>query len=258
MKPEASGQRRKRKHLDEGQTKIECKALGQPGQKPKCQDKGGIDLEFEEPIKTRKRIPWEQQDPELQSQQPCKDDLQESQQENLRQLKVLEWAKGPQEQAVNGRQSGDVDKGHKWPCCVMKEYAENHQRLLQHLPHYDHMNSDPQRAHTSVEDTLKIKGCVEEHTHGSRTTQCDPKQSAVVATRACISPDKRVKTCTEKSSDTQKQDAVNLEGRRGHHLEPDLLGAEHGGSSGSLPNKMPVVIAEKKPVGEQKKGQRNG
>ncbi|XP_052598807.1 sentrin-specific protease 2-like [Peromyscus californicus insignis] len=263
MEPEASGQGRKRKYKDEGGTEIESEALGQ-GKKVKCQDEGPTGLEFEEPRKTQKRIPHEQQDRELQSQQPCKDELWEPHQESLRQLKPLEWAKGPQEQAVTGRESGDGGKGRKRPCCIMEEYAKNHQRqkcqrLLQHLLPSDHMKSDPQRVHTTLVDTLKIKGCVEGHSHGSRTTQCDPKQSTAVTTKECVSPDLRVRTCTENSSDTQKKDAVNLEGRRGHHLEPDLPRAEaqvflHSGSSRSLPNKMPVVMAEKKPVAEQEKG----
>ncbi|OBS73466.1 hypothetical protein A6R68_15996, partial [Neotoma lepida] len=75
----------------------------------------------------------------------------------------------------------------------------------------------------------------------------------------CLPPDQRVKTCKEKSSDTRKKDAVNLEGRRGHHLEPDLLGAEaqvflHSGSSRSLSNKIAVDRVEKKPVIDQEKG----
>ncbi|KAL6062273.1 hypothetical protein STEG23_001995 [Scotinomys teguina] len=194
MKPEASAQGRKRKYQDEGGTEIESVALGQ-GKKLKCQDEGGKDLHFEEPGKTEKRKPQEQLDLELQSQQPCKDELREPQKESLRQLKPLEWATGPQKQAVSRRMFGDSNKSHKRPCCHMEELAENHQRqkyqrLLEHLPPHDPMNSDPQRTHTSVEDTLKNKGCTEEHTHGSKTTQCDPKQSTVVAERACISPDK--------------------------------------------------------------------
>ncbi|OBS58574.1 hypothetical protein A6R68_10296, partial [Neotoma lepida] len=146
----------------------------------------------------------------------------------------------------------------------MEEYAENHQRqkyprLLQHPQPSDLMNSDPHRVHTTLEDPLKIKGCVEGHTDRATTTECDPKQSSVVATTECLPPDKRVMTCTEKSSDTQKKDAVNLEGRRGHHLEPDLLGAEaqvilHSGSSRSLLNKIAGVRAEKTPVVDQEKG----
>ncbi|XP_036063375.1 sentrin-specific protease 2-like [Onychomys torridus] len=263
MKPEASGQGRKRKYLDEGGTEIESETLGQ-GKKPKCQNEGATDLEFLEPSKTRKRIPQEHQNLELQSQQLGKDKLWEPHQESLRQLKPPEWAKGPQEQAVTGRKSGDGDKSLKRPCCVIEEHAENYlrqkyQRLLQHLPPSDNMKSDPQRVHTTLGDTLKIKGCVEGHSHGSRTTQCDPKQATVVTTKECVSPDLKVKTCTENSSDTQKKDAVNLEGRQGHHLEPDLLRAEaqvflHSGSSRSLPNMKPVVITEKKPVTKQEKG----
>nr|XP_042117534.1 sentrin-specific protease 2-like [Peromyscus maniculatus bairdii] len=265
MEPEASGQGRKRKYKDEGGTEIEFEALGQ-GKKPKYQGEGRTGLEFEEPSKTQKRIPQEQQDLELQSQHPCKDELWEPQQESIRQLKALEWAKGPQEQAVTVRKSGDGGKGLKRPSCLMEEYAENHlrqkyQRLLQHLPPGNNMKSDPQRAHTTLVDTMKIKGCVEGHSHGSRTTQCDPKQSTVVATKECISPDKKVRMCTENSSDTRKNDAVSLEGRRGHDVEPDLLRAEaqvflHSGSSRSLPNKMPVVMAEKKPAVDQEKVRR--
>ncbi|KAL6063993.1 hypothetical protein STEG23_028513, partial [Scotinomys teguina] len=91
MKPEASGQGRKWKYQDKGGMVIESEALGR-GKKSKCQDEAGTDLEFEEPSKTRKRIPQEQQ--KLQSQQPGKNQLWEPQQESLRQLKPLEWAKG--------------------------------------------------------------------------------------------------------------------------------------------------------------------
>ncbi|XP_036063198.1 sentrin-specific protease 2-like [Onychomys torridus] len=260
VKPEASGQGQKRKYQYEGGTEIE--SLGE-GKKLKCQDEGGMYLKFEKPSKTEKRIPQEQQNLELHSQQPCKDKVWEPHQESLRQLKPLEWATGPQEQAITGRKSGDGDKGHKRPWCVMEEYAENHQRrkyqrLLQQLPLSDCMKSDQQRVPTTMVDSLKIKGCVEGHSHGSTTTQCDPKQSTIVTTKECVSPDKKVKTCTE-NSDTQKKDEANLEGRQGHHLEPDLLRTEalvflHSSSSRSLPNKMPVVITEKKPDGEQEKG----
>ncbi|XP_036063197.1 sentrin-specific protease 2-like [Onychomys torridus] len=263
MKPGTSGQGHKRKYQNEVGTDIESEALGQ-GKKLKCQDEGATDLAFGEHSKPWKRIPQEQQGLELQSQQPGKDKVQEPQEENLRQLKPPEWAKGSQEQAVTGKKSGDDGKGRKRPSCDMEEYAENHQRqkyqrLLQHLPPSVHMISNPQRALTTLRDTLKIKGCVEGHNHASRTTQCDPKQSTVVTTKECVLPDKKVKTCTENPSDTQKKDAVNLEGRREQHLEPDLLRAEaqvflHSGSSRSLPNMKPVVITEKKPVTKQEKG----
>ena len=49
-KHEASGQGGKRKHLDEGGMDMESKALEQ-SKKPKWQDKGATNLEFEEPSK---------------------------------------------------------------------------------------------------------------------------------------------------------------------------------------------------------------
>ncbi|XP_051031929.1 LOW QUALITY PROTEIN: sentrin-specific protease 2-like [Phodopus roborovskii] len=263
MKPEASGQGRKRKNQDEVGKEMIPGALGQ-GKKPKYQDEGGTDLEFEEPSKARKRISQEQRDLELLSEQPSKDQIQKRGEESPRQLKPLEWAKGPQEQAVTGRKSADGGKGRKRPYCVMEEYDQHHQRekyqkLLQDLQHSDHVNSDPHRAHPTLMDILKIKGCVEGHSRGSRTTQCDLKQSTVVAATECLSPDKREKLCSEKSSDTQKKDGVNLEGRRGHHFKPDLLRAQtqvflHSGSSRSLSNKMPVSIAKKELVTDQEKG----
>ena len=75
-------------------------------------------------------------------------------------------------------------------------------------------------------DSSKIKGCVEGHSHEFRITQYDPKKSNVVATREYLSQDKKVKMCTEKSSDTQKKDGVNLEGSGEHHLESDQLGSQ--------------------------------
>ncbi|OBS56972.1 hypothetical protein A6R68_11903, partial [Neotoma lepida] len=88
MKPGPSGQGQKRKHQEEGGTEIESAALRQD-KKPKCQDEGGPDLQFEEPSKTRKRIPQEHQDLELQSQQLRKDEVQKAQHDNPRQLKLL-------------------------------------------------------------------------------------------------------------------------------------------------------------------------
>ena len=46
-----------------------------------------------------------------------------------------------------------------------------------------------------------------------------------VATREYLSH-KKVHMCTEKSSDTQKKDGVNLEGSREYHLESDQLGSQ--------------------------------
>ncbi|OBS71720.1 hypothetical protein A6R68_13703, partial [Neotoma lepida] len=106
---------------------MESEALRQD-KKPKCQDEGGPDLQFEEPSKTQKRIPQEHQDLELQSQQLRKDEVHKAQHDNPRQLKPLGWAKGPQEQPLTGRKAADGGKGRKRPCCVMEEYAKNHQR----------------------------------------------------------------------------------------------------------------------------------
>ena len=69
-----------------------------------------------------------------------------------------------------------------------------------------------------------------------------------------ISHIKKVKMCTEKSSDTQKKDGVNLEGSWEYHLESDQLGSQaqislHRGRSRLLPNERP----EKKPVADQDK-----
>ena len=57
-KHEASGQGGKSKHLDEGGMEMESKALGQ-SKKPKCQDKCGTNLEFEEPSKGSEEDPSE-------------------------------------------------------------------------------------------------------------------------------------------------------------------------------------------------------
>ncbi|XP_035304610.1 sentrin-specific protease 2-like [Cricetulus griseus] len=254
MKPEASGQGRKRKKQDEVWREMVPEALGQ-GVKPKYQDEGGTDLEFEQPRKARKRVSQEQRDLELLSEQLSKDQIQKRGEENPGQLKPPERGKGPQEQAATGRKSAVGGKGRKRPYCVMEEYDQPHQRekyqkLLQDLQQSDHVNSDPHRAQTTLMDTLKIKGCVEGHSRGSRTTQRDPKRSTVVAATECLSPDKREKLCSEKSSDTQKKDGVNLEGRREHHGEPDLLGAQ----AQIFLHKMPVFTAKKKPAAEQQKG----
>ena len=57
---------------------LDSKALGQ-SKKSKCQDKGGISLEFEEPSQAQKRIPLKQQDLELQSEQQGKNQTQKPQ-----------------------------------------------------------------------------------------------------------------------------------------------------------------------------------
>ncbi|XP_040594500.1 sentrin-specific protease 2-like [Mesocricetus auratus] len=263
MKPEASGQGRKRKNQDELGREMVPEALEQ-GKKPRYQDEGGTNLEFEEPRKAQKRVSQEQRDLELLSEQPSKEQIQERGEESSRQLKPLEWAKGPQEQVVTGKKSADGGKGRKRPYCVMEEYDQPHQRkkyqkLQQVFQPSDHVNSDPHSTHTTHMDTLRVKGCVEGHSRGSGTTQRDPKQSTVAAATECLSPDKREKPCSEKSSETQKKDEVNLEGRKGHHLEPDLLGAQtpfslHSGGSRLLPNKMPEFTAKKMHVADQEKG----
>ncbi|OBS77766.1 hypothetical protein A6R68_19846, partial [Neotoma lepida] len=89
MKPGTSGQGQKRKHQEEGGSQeIESEAL-RKDKKPKCLDEGGPDLQFEEPSKTRRRIPQEHQHPELRSQQLPKDEVQKAQHDNPRQLKPL-------------------------------------------------------------------------------------------------------------------------------------------------------------------------
>nr|XP_048285888.1 sentrin-specific protease 2-like [Myodes glareolus] len=261
MKPEASRQCRKRKQQDEGDTETESEALRHGG-KLKRQDEGRTDWEFEESSKARKWIAQEQRELWLQSQQPIKEQPRKPREESPKQLKPPEWAKGPQEQGVTERKSADGGKGRKRPYCVMEEFAQDHQRekyrkLQQHLQHNGDTNSDPPRAHTALMDTLNIKGCGEEQSHGSSPTQCDPKQSVAVATRECLSPDKRVKMSTEESSDTQKKDGATLEETRGYHLESDLQRIQaqilHSGSSRLLPNKMPIFTTEKKPVVDQGK-----
>ncbi|XP_038202906.1 sentrin-specific protease 2-like [Arvicola amphibius] len=261
-KSEASRQCRKRKQQDEGGAETESEALRHGG-KLKRQDEGRTDWEFEEPSKARKRTAQEEGDLWLQSQQPVKELPQKPQEESPKQLKPLQWAKGPQEQGATERKSADGGKGHKRPYCVMEEYAKDHQRekyrkLQRRLQHNDDTNSDPPRADTALLDTLNIKGEGEEQSHGSSPTQCDPKQSVVVATRECLSPDKRVKVSTEESSDSQKKEGATLEERRGQHLESDLQGAQsqflYSGSSRLLPNKMPIFTTKKEPVAGQGKG----
>ncbi|KAM7331064.1 hypothetical protein ACRRTK_010253 [Alexandromys fortis] len=259
-KPEASRQCRKRKQQDEGGTETESEALRHGG-KLKRQDEDRTDWKFEEPSKARKRIAQEQQDLWLQSQQSVKEQPRKPREESPKQLKPLEWAKGPPEQGVTERKSADGGKGRKRPYCVMEEFAQDHQRekyrkLQQCLQHNIDMNSDPHRAHTTLMNTLNIKGCGEGQSHGSSPTQCDPKQS--VATRESLSPDKRAKMSTEESSDSQKKEGATLEERRRHHLESDLQGTQaqipHSGSSRLLPNKMPIFTTEKKSVAGQGKG----
>ncbi|XP_057613332.1 sentrin-specific protease 2-like [Chionomys nivalis] len=259
MKPEASRQCRKRKQQDEGGTEMESEALRHGG-KLKRQDEGRTDWEFEEPSKARKRIAQEQRDLWLQSQHPVKEQPRKPQEESPKQLKPLEWAKGPREQGKTERKSADGGKGRKRPYCVMEEFAQEHQgekyrKLQQHLQHNDDMNSDPHRAHTTLTDTLNIKSCGDEKSHGSSPTQCDPKQSVAVATRECLSLDTQ---STEESSDSQKKEGATLEERRRHHLESDLQGTRaqfpHSGSCRLLPNKMPVFTTENQPAAGQGKG----
>lgn len=261
-KPEATRQCRKRKQQDEGDTETESKALRHGG-KLKRQDEGRTDWEFEEPSKALKRIVQEQRDLWLQSQQPVKERPQKPREESSKQLKPLEWVKGPREQGVTERKSADGGKSRKRPYCVMEEFAQDHQRekyrkLQQSLQYNDDVNSDPPRAHTTLVDTLTIKGCGEEQSHGSSPTQCDPKQSVAVATRECLSSDKKVKMSTEESFNNQREEGATLEERRRHHVESDLQRAQsqflHSGSSRLLPNKMPIFTTEKKPVAGQGKG----
>ena len=127
---------------------------------------------------------------------------------------------------------------------------KKYQELLQHFQCVDPRASDAHRAHTTLMDTSKIKGYVEGNSHGSRITQYDPKKSNV-ATRVYLSY-KKVQMCTEKSSDTQKKDGVNLEGSREYHLPSDQLGAQtqislHRGRSRLLSHKRP----KKNPVADQ-------
>lgn len=260
-KPEASRQCRKRKQQDEGGTEAESEALRHGG-KLKRQDEGGTDWEFEEPSKAGKRIAQEQRDLWLQSQQSVKEQPRKPREESPKQLKPPEWAKGPREQGVTERKSADGGKGRKRPYCVMEEFAQDHQRekyrkLQQCLLHNRDMSSDTHRAQTTFLDTLNIKGCGEGPSHGSSPTQCDPKQSVAVATRECLSPDKRVEVSTKESSDSQKKERATLEERRGYHLESDLQGTQaqipHSSSSRLLP-KMPIFTTEKKPVAGQGKG----
>ncbi|XP_057613312.1 sentrin-specific protease 2-like [Chionomys nivalis] len=259
MKPEASRQCRKRKQQDEGGTEMESEALRHGG-KLKRQDEGTTDWEFEEPSKARKRIAQEQRDLRLESQQPVKEQPRKPREESPKQLKPLEWAKGPREQGVTERKSADGGKGRKRPYCVMEEFAQDHQRekyrkLQQCLQHNSDMNSDPPRAHTTLPDTLNIKRSVEGQSHGSSPTQCDPKQSVAVATRECLSLDTQ---STKESSDSQKKEGATLEERRRHHLESDLQGTRaqfpHSGSCRLLPNKMPVFTTENQPAAGQGKG----
>ncbi|KAK7815011.1 hypothetical protein U0070_024354 [Myodes glareolus] len=259
MKPEASRQCRKRKHQEEGGTDTESEAL-RHGRKLKLQDEGRTDWKFEESSKAQKRLAQEQQDVWLQSEQAVMEQPRKAREERPRQVKILDVAKGPQEQAVTGRKSPDGGKGLKQPYWVMKEFSIDHhrikyQKVQQNLQRNDDMISDPPRAHSSLKDSLKVKGCVEEHSHGHRTTKCDAIQSTLVATRECLSPDKIVKICPEESSDTKKKAGVYFEERRGHHLESDLQGIQaqilHSGSRRLLPNKTPIFPTKEKPVAEE-------
>ncbi|XP_057637891.1 sentrin-specific protease 2-like [Chionomys nivalis] len=259
VKPEASRQCRKRKHEDEGGTETESEAL-RHGRKLKRQEEGRTDWEFEEPSKAQKRLAQEQQDGWLQREQPVKEQPRKPREERPKQLKILDLAKGPQEQAVTGRKSPDGGKGRKRPYWVMEAFPLDHhrvkhQKFRQHLQSNDDTISDPPRAHRALTDSLKVTGCVEEHSHGSRTTKCDPKQSTLAATRECLSPDKIVKMSPEESSDAQKKAGVNFEERRRHHSESDLQRVRaqipHSGSSSLLPNKTPVFTTQEKPVADQ-------
>ena len=88
------------------------------------------------------------------------------------------------------------------------------QGLLQLFQRGDHKISDAHQAHTALMDTSKIKGCVEGHSHGSRITQYNHKTNLMLLPQEYISHIKKVQMCTEKSSDTQKKDRVNLEDSR--------------------------------------------
>ena len=81
-------------------------------------------MEFEEPSQAQKRIPQKQQDLELLSEQQSKNHIQKPQEGGQRQLKTLEWAKCPQEQAITEKQSADDGKVHKQPYCMVGDLTK--------------------------------------------------------------------------------------------------------------------------------------
>ena len=96
-----------------------------------------------------------------------------------------------------------------------------------------------------------------EDSHGSETTQKDREPSTVVALKECLSQEEREKWCSEEKSVTEKKGCVKGEGRRGNSLEPGtqaqiILDSRSGNSL--LPNKVAVLVAEKKPITDQGKG----
>ena len=187
--------------------------------------------------------------------QPVKEQPQEPWEERPKQLKILDVAKGPQEQAVTGRKSPDGGKGCKRPYWVLEEFSLDHhrikyQKVQQHLQHNVDMISDPPRAHRALKDSLNVKSCMGEHSHGSRTTKCDAIQSTLLP-RECLSPDKIVKMSPEESFDTNKKAGVYFEERRGHHFFVSLTCKEYRlkscivAAAGYSPTRCPYLLQRK-------------
>lgn len=211
---------------------------------PKRHCKDGTGIVFKEPSQAQKKTPQEHQDLELQSQQPSKGQLQKHQEESPRQLKPLECAEGPLEQAVTERKPAEGCKGRKRPYSILgdKEQSpprEKCGRLLQLHQCDQEVRSNPPRPHPILSNSVRIKGGVLEYTHGSETT------------------DKRERRCvTEEKSLIQRKGRVNLARRKGDSMEPGLPGTSaqiSGPGDSLLPNKMAVLEAEETPLTHQER-----
>ena len=89
--------------------------------------------------------------------------------------------------------------------------------------------------------------------------QRDWEPSTLVDIKECLPPDKREKCCSEEKCVTLKKGCVNLEGRRGNSLQPDLLEIptqiilDSGNGNSLHSKKMAVPEAEKKSLRDQEK-----
>ncbi|KAM6224848.1 sentrin-specific protease 2 [Rhynchocyon petersi] len=143
----------------------------------------------------------------------------------------------PQEQATIDMISEEGGKGLRRPHCtveegVQKEEREKYRRLLERLKEGGHGTCGPPAtpnryscSQRSQMDTLKTRGWVEEQNHGIKTTQFVPKQYRVFETRGALCSVRSEKRCSKgKFSDPERTVGIRVEneGRRGHHLEPDL------------------------------------
>ena len=124
--------------MDDGGRELDSKALGQ-SKKPKCQDKGGTSFESQEPSKAWKRIP-QKGDLKQQNEQQGKNQTPKPQEWGPSQLKTLEWAKRPQEEAVTEKTPADGGKVHKRPYCMLGDHDKNHQKEKCNNSYYSPFN----------------------------------------------------------------------------------------------------------------------